>query len=170
MKAKGFVERSGMVVAGGLPGAEMPLLTSRRAALARRAGPARHRGRTRRRGTPETGREAEPPGRGKFLIKVGGRPGIPVRVELTESERAINDTNKLWHDQSRESAGRTGIGWRTLRKSRTSLRRSPVPRPRQRGQCERIEPPQPERPRRQTILLIVVLALVAMASACSGWP
>ena len=50
-------------------------------------------------GTWDTGlgRESEPPGRGKFLIKVGGHPGIPVKVELIESERAINDTNKLWH-------------------------------------------------------------------------
>ena len=46
------------------------------------------------------GRESDPPGRGKFLIKVGGHPGIPVKVELIESERAINDTNKLWHPAS----------------------------------------------------------------------
>ena len=34
-------------------------------------------------------------------MKVGGRPGIPVEVHLTEAERTINDTNKLWHTQSR---------------------------------------------------------------------
>ena len=50
---------------------------------------------------PHTGREAAPPGRGKFLVKVGGRPGIPVEVHLTDAERTINDTNKLWHTQSR---------------------------------------------------------------------
>ena len=33
---------------------------------------------------------------GKFLLKVGGRPGIPIRVELTESERAVHDTNRRW--------------------------------------------------------------------------
>ena len=36
-------------------------------------------------------------GAGKFLIKVGGHPGIPIKVELVEAEQAINDTNKLWH-------------------------------------------------------------------------
>jgi hypothetical protein len=45
---------------------------------------------------PVPGREAEPPGRGKFLLKVGGRPGIPIKVELTRSELAINDTNQRW--------------------------------------------------------------------------
>jgi hypothetical protein len=96
MKARGFVERSGMVIAGGLPGAEMPMLTSavplsraEQELLASWQDP----------GAWDTGagREAEPPGRGKFLIKVGGHPGIPVKVELIEAERAINDTNKLWH-------------------------------------------------------------------------
>lgn len=100
MKAKGFVERSGMVICGGLPAAEMPLLTSAipfsRAEQSMLIGwqdpPA---------WDPHTGREAAPPGRGKFLVKVGGRPGIPVEVHLTEAERTINDTNKLWHTQSR---------------------------------------------------------------------
>ena len=48
-------------------------------------------------GTWDSGPGAEPQGRGKFLIKVGGHPGIPIKVELVEAERAINDTNKLWH-------------------------------------------------------------------------
>ncbi len=96
MKARGFVERSGMVIAGGLPGAEMPMLTSavplsraEQELLTSWQDP----------GTWDTGlgRESEPPGRGKFLIKVGGHPGIPLKVELIEAERAINDTNKLWH-------------------------------------------------------------------------
>lgn len=99
MKARGFVERSGMVIAGGLPGAEMPMLTSavplsraEQELLASWQDP----------GAWDTGagREAEPPGRGKFLIKVGGHPGIPVKVELIESEREINDTNRLWHAQT----------------------------------------------------------------------
>lgn len=100
MKAKGFVERSGMVICGGLPAAEMPLLTS--------AVPLSQAEQTMLIGwqdppawDPHTGREAAPPGRGKFLVKVGGRPGIPVEVHLTEAERTINDTNKLWHQQSR---------------------------------------------------------------------
>ena len=46
----------------------------------------------------------DPPGRGRFLIKVGVRPGIPVKVELTSAEASINDTNKLWRTQSRMTA------------------------------------------------------------------
>ena len=100
MKARGFVERSGMVICGGLPGAEMPQLTAavpfsqaeQELLIGWQDPPA---------WDPITGREAEPPGRGKFLVKVGGRPGIPVDVQLTIVERSIGDTNKLWHQQSR---------------------------------------------------------------------
>lgn len=100
MKAKGFVERSGMVICGGLPASEMPLLNSainmsgaEQDMLQGWQDPPAW--------DPVSGTEADPPGRGKFLIKVGGRPGIPLSVELTEAEKHINDTNKLWHDASR---------------------------------------------------------------------
>lgn len=100
MKARGFVERSGMVVCGGLPQAEMPMLTSavpmsnaeQEMLVGWQDPPA---------WDPQTGQDADPPGLGKFLVKVGGRPGIPVQLELTEAELAVNDTNKLWHEQSR---------------------------------------------------------------------
>jgi hypothetical protein len=95
MKAKGFVERSGMVVLGGLPRAEMENLTEvvamsqeeQNMLIGWQDPPA---------WDPATGKEAAPPGRGNFLVKVGGRPGIPVHVGLTTVEREINDTNKLW--------------------------------------------------------------------------
>ena len=96
VKARGFVERSGMVIAGGLPSAEMPMLTSA-VPLSRAEQDLLTSWQDPGAWDTGTGREAEPPGRGKFLIKVGGHPGIPVTVELIESERAINDTNKLWH-------------------------------------------------------------------------
>ena len=103
MKAKGFVERSGMVICGGLPAAEMPQLTSaipfshaEQDLLISWQDPPTW--------DPTTGREAEPPGRGRFLVKVGGRPGMPINVELTDAELAINDTNKLWHHRSRIGA------------------------------------------------------------------
>lgn len=100
MKAKGFVERSGMVICGGLPSAEMPQLTSaiplsraeQQLLIGWQDPPA---------WDPVSGRESEPPGRGKFLVKVGGRPGIPVKVELTPVELAASNTNKLWEQQSR---------------------------------------------------------------------
>lgn len=96
MKARGFVERSGMIICGGLPTAEMPLLTSAIAMsqaeqqlLASWQDPPAW--------DPVRGREGIPPGRGKFLIKVGGRPGIPLQVELTQAELAVSDTNHRWH-------------------------------------------------------------------------
>jgi hypothetical protein len=103
MKAKGFVERSGMVICGGLPASEMPLLNSAISMSAAEQNmlqgwqdpPA---------WDPVSGKEADPPGRGKFLIKVGGRPGIPLTVELTQAELHTNDTNQLWH-----AASRTGV-------------------------------------------------------------
>jgi hypothetical protein len=55
---------------------------------------------------PGVGADAEPPGRGRFLVKVGGRPGIPVHVALTAVERELNDTNRIWSDLSRSA----GIG------------------------------------------------------------
>lgn len=105
MKARGFVERSGMVICGGLPSAEMPQLTAavpfssaeQELLVGWQDPPA---------WDPASGREIDPPGRGKFLVKVGGRPGIPVSVELTDIERSISDTNKLWHEQSRVGARR----------------------------------------------------------------
>ena len=35
---------------------------------------------------PQNRRRNPPPGRGNFLVKVGGRPGIPVHVDLTRTE------------------------------------------------------------------------------------
>ncbi len=102
MKARGFVERSGMVICGGLPAAEMPMLRSAVAfsgaeeqmLVSWQDPPA---------WDPATGTEADPPGLGNFLVKVGGRPGIPVHVALTSIERdlKLNDTNRLWSDVSR---------------------------------------------------------------------
>ncbi|MFC5382136.1 ATP/GTP-binding protein [Aquipuribacter nitratireducens] len=95
MKARGFVERAGMVICGGLPSAEIPMLTS--AVGMSRA----ERDLVTSWTTPPSwdsavGDATTPPGQGKFLIKVGGRPGIPVQVTLTSVEGSLNDTNKKW--------------------------------------------------------------------------
>jgi hypothetical protein len=101
-KARGLVERSGMVVLGGLPTAEIPLISqvvrisrAEQDLLAKWQEPASW--------DPETGQEASPPGLGNFLIKVGSRPGIPFHVQLTaiELDDRIGDTNRLWRTQSR---------------------------------------------------------------------
>lgn len=93
-KARGFVERAGMVVCAGLPRAEMEDL-GRVVGLSRReielvsswSSPP---------GWGIAGENEEPPGRGRFLIKVGGRPGIPIKVAITAAERELHNTNTRW--------------------------------------------------------------------------
>jgi hypothetical protein len=100
MKARGFVERSGMVICGGLPSAEMPMLTSA-VPLSRAEQDLLIGWQDPPAWDPGLSAQSEPPGRGKFLVKVGGRPGIPVQVALSAVERELNDTNKIWHELSR---------------------------------------------------------------------
>ncbi|WP_018134020.1 hypothetical protein [Acaricomes phytoseiuli] len=92
-KARGLVERSGMIFAGALPGREMEKLTKvspmgqvEQDLLSGWADP----------GTWTKRADAERPGLGKFLIKVGGKPGIPFQLRLTPSEMDLNDTNTKW--------------------------------------------------------------------------
>jgi hypothetical protein len=94
-KAAGFVERSGMVALAGLPRAEMSLLAgatrlteAEQLELEGWVDPPAW--------DQEAGVNAAPPGRGRFLIKVGGRPGIPIKVALTSVERDLYDTNRRW--------------------------------------------------------------------------
>lgn len=47
---------------------------------------------------PVTGKTAAPPGRGKFLLKIGKRPGTPFTLALTHIEKDVNDTNRAWAD------------------------------------------------------------------------
>ena len=95
LKAMGFAERAGYIICGGLPAAEIPKLSRvvrfsgrEEALITDWASPPSW--------DPETAKEAPPPGRGKFLLKVGGRPGIPVELAITETELALHDTNKRW--------------------------------------------------------------------------
>jgi hypothetical protein len=104
MKAKGFIERAGMVICGGLPRSEMPLLAdavgmsaAEQQLLTSWGSPA---------AWDTQGRMVPPPGRGNFLVKVGGRPGIPFHVELTEAELALNDTNHRWREWAARAQGR----------------------------------------------------------------
>jgi hypothetical protein len=43
--------------------------------------------------------KGDPPRRGRFLVKVGGRPGVPVKVVLTGAELAVTSTNRKWSHQ-----------------------------------------------------------------------
>jgi len=40
------------------------------------------------------------PGRGKYLIKSGGRMGLPVSVTLSATELALYDTDSAWSNLS----------------------------------------------------------------------
>jgi hypothetical protein len=97
MKAKGFVERAGMVICGGLPRAEMAHLTDVVALTDAEISMI-----TSWQDPPAwsaiDAEDVTPPGLGNFLIKVGGRTGIPIHVDLTPVELALNDTNKRWRD------------------------------------------------------------------------
>ncbi len=92
-KAKGFVERAGLVVVGGLPAREIAELSE----IVAFSGAERSQV-TSWSTPPGWDAEAAPPGRGKFLLKCGQRPGIPVHVDLTAAERdaQVHNTNKRW--------------------------------------------------------------------------
>ncbi len=92
-KARGLFERCGALIVGGLPRQELtslegvvPLTTAEADLLTSWSTP------------PNWSALAEPPGRGRFLLKVGQRPGVPFRTRLTEAETAsgVHDTNSRW--------------------------------------------------------------------------
>jgi hypothetical protein len=93
-KAKGLVERAGVVICAGLPEAEMDGLSAivglserERDLLTSWVSPP---------SWDTNDRMAHPPGRGHFLAKVGGRPGLPFRMVMTAAERALEDSNARW--------------------------------------------------------------------------
>ncbi|AKU18588.1 hypothetical protein VV02_02870 [Luteipulveratus mongoliensis] len=96
-KARGFVERSSMVCLGGLPEDEMttlrkvvPVTRAEERLITDWSMPGDR--------DPVTGEAGAPPGRGKFLLKIGREPGTPLEVELTGLEAEVNDTNRHWKD------------------------------------------------------------------------
>lgn len=100
-KARGFVERSGLVITGALPQSEMaklrrvmPLSQAEAARLVSWADPGSWSRLAQNRSAHGAPRQA--PGVGKFMVKVGGRPGISVMVRLTQVEINMNNTNKRW--------------------------------------------------------------------------
>ncbi|MEU9021786.1 ATP/GTP-binding protein [Actinomadura sp. NPDC048394] len=102
LKAKGFAERAGMVICGGLPQAEMSMV-NQVVRLSSREQSMIVDWSTPPSWNPDLKEDSEPPGRGRFLVKVGGRPGIPFKVELTSVERDVNDTNKRWINSTTRS-------------------------------------------------------------------
>ena len=99
-KAVGFIERSGMLICGALPPEEHKYLRGIKG-----FSDAELRLITSWQDPPPWGQATTvaPPGQGKFLIKVGDRPGIPFHVTLTNTEQrlGVHDTSRLWHLQHR---------------------------------------------------------------------
>jgi hypothetical protein len=91
LKARGFVARSGMVVCFGLPPSEMRLLRDV-THFSRKEEQQITSWTTPASWTPS----ATPPGLGKCLIKVGRKPGLPVRIRKTSVEAGLHNTNQLW--------------------------------------------------------------------------
>ena len=88
-KARGFADRCAIKVLAGLPPRELaalsqivPMTMSERELVASWSAPENWQ---------PGGRH---PGRGRYLIKVGGRLGIPVELTLTETEAGLYDTDQ----------------------------------------------------------------------------
>ena len=99
-KALGFIQRSGMLLIGGLPPEEFDRLRQVREFSDKElrylltwqdAAPLNQTG------------QGEPPGRRKFLLKLGSRPGIPLEIVRTHTERQarIHETSTAWKVPSR---------------------------------------------------------------------
>jgi hypothetical protein len=95
--AQGFVERCGMVMLAALPPAEIPQI-AKVVHLSRAEQQLLHQWRTPRSwSTRESpGSDGQQVGLGKFLMKIGDRPGLPFQVVLRDAERRLHDTNKRW--------------------------------------------------------------------------
>jgi len=97
-KAKGIISRTGATIIGGLTSADVdqvqavvPLSQRERERIIAWSSPPSF--------NVVTGQQDAPPGQGKFLIKAGARPGVPVQTVLTPAEMALGDTNSRWHDR-----------------------------------------------------------------------
>ncbi|MYV64286.1 hypothetical protein GTW37_39425, partial [Streptomyces sp. SID4931] len=87
-KARGFIDRSAVTILGALPRAELARLNAVRELTTNEADYVASWS------APESWETDRPhPGRGKYLIKAGGRLGIPVEMYLTPRERDLYDTD-----------------------------------------------------------------------------
>lgn len=102
LKARGFAERSGIVVTAGLAKEDLLALSEVKrmsdVEIATVAGWSTPPGWRSRQTRDEDGRTrpAPPPGAGKVLIKLGERAGIQTQVRLTRTELDLHDTNLRW--------------------------------------------------------------------------
>lgn len=93
-KARGFVDRAGTLVLGGLRPRELgqvsrvsPLTDAERERIQRWSAP------------PGLRRSGPHPGRGHYMLKVGDRVGVPVEVTLTAREAELYDTDAAMREE-----------------------------------------------------------------------
>jgi hypothetical protein len=99
-KAMGFIDRSAIVVLSGLPRRELemvsrvvPMSQAEQALVASWSAAERWRS------------GGAHPGRGKYLIKTGHRPGLPVSMHLTAAEAQLYNTDPSYIRTARERLG-----------------------------------------------------------------
>lgn len=92
-KARGFIDRCAVTVLGGLPPRELDAVDE----LVPLSGPERGLV-TSWSSTGSWEPAARHPGRGRYLIKTGGRTGIPVAMELIGDEPELYDTDAAMRD------------------------------------------------------------------------
>ncbi|MEU7004179.1 hypothetical protein [Nonomuraea sp. NPDC046570] len=94
-KARGFMDRSAITILAGLPPRELTRVNE----TTRLTGP--EQGLVASWSAPDSWQPgARHPGRGKYLIKTGGRLGIPVELSLVGAERELYDTDQAIREQS----------------------------------------------------------------------
>ena len=88
-EARGFIDRCAITITAGLPPRELARVTQ----VTPMTGPEQQL--VASWSAPESYQPgARHPGRGKYLIKTGGRLGIPVELTLTATERELYDTDQ----------------------------------------------------------------------------
>lgn len=104
LKAWGFVERSAMVFLGGLSAQEMGNLATVFKMSQREMDQLDEW--TAEGGYDEsTGEAGVPPGRGKFLLKLGSKPGVPFDVALSPLGEHLHKTDSRWEQLKERRRG-----------------------------------------------------------------
>lgn len=107
MKARGFAERSSIIVTAGLAKEDLRELSEIRRmseveinTVASWSTPDGWKQRMTHDSQTGESRPQPPPGAGKVLIKLGERAGIQTQVKLTPTELRLHDTNQRWVKQA----------------------------------------------------------------------
>ncbi|MDD7930781.1 ATP-binding protein [Microbacterium thalli] len=102
MKARGLAERSGVLALLALTGEDLQALGEVKPLTAEeiRLVSGFNAAKTWRSRPMADGRQAAPPGAGKVLFKVEGRPGVPVQMVQTPTQKGLHITDERFRKQS----------------------------------------------------------------------